>query len=425
MLHFSRAGLTNIACGLWFNKYKVMRPADKWNKKPAQARKRKTKTEADPAGPSEAQSDFPQSDYPQSDFYCDQPSVEPISQNTRGDSTEPSEAPITANHARANSEQPSQKPSETRNQWMNTDLDAALNRAIQSSPGGRNIMGTQESPIDLAADDLSPQPTRRLLFPSPRNNRETQSNHKTLDNAALPGSKPQSTTIIETAFVEDPSLGGPDKENMAPMGDEDLAHLFECSPGIFHTPARKANSPRKTPRIGSGSNTFEDLLKTPTPNRSSLKTLSSNARHAFTPRTCGNNATSGISAFLPTFSPAEKQNLCPLTPSRFANLSSPGGTSLNRGEMTPFTRQLTQLLSTAGNGTSPGRPFDFGDMSAFGMSPGGRGAIDFDKMEFSVHDFESMDFGDPTKVDDDAGVVLHVEQDAVTTSIEEEASMEQ
>jgi len=372
-----------------------MRPSDKWSKKVAKGRKRKT--DGDHAGPSE----------PQSDFFCDQPSMytdaaqpeeyDHAAPPMRGGSSEAPQAPLPRNHVRANSEQPAQRPSAGHNQWDNTDLDAALHRAIQSSPAGRSFVGTQESPIDLSAEELTPKPTRRVLFPSPRNNKE---GHKALDDTALPGAKPSSTTIIETAFVEDPQLTAADKENMPPPhnsvleAEDDLAHLFECSPGIFRTPGRARVSPsaKKTPRIGSGG--FEDLLKTPTPNRSSLKTLSSNARQAFTPRTCSNN--SNANTFLPTFSPAEKQNLgmAPLTPSRFANLSSPSRSA----QMTPFTRQLNQLLAHGGDGqgVSPGRgggiaSFDFADFGVFGNSPG-RG-LDFDKMEFSVEDFEGMDFG--------------------------------
>lgn len=399
----SRAQLTYIACGLWFNKYKVMRPPDKWIKKPGKGRKRKT--ELDPAGLSEPQSDFPQSDFPQSDFYCDPPSImytdavqpeERKPELSRGGSSEIPEGPPPLSHPRANSEQPASKPTNAKDQWSSTNLDAALHRAIQSSPAGRSFLGTQDSPIDLAAEDLTPKPTRRLLFPSPHN-----SKHKSLDDTALPGSKPVNSTIIEVANVEEPFLV--DKENMPPPAivdeEDDLAHLFECSPGIFRTPAaaRRSTPSHKTPRIGSGG--FEDLLKTPTPTRSSLKTLSSNARHAFTPRTCSNNNGSA-SAFLPTFTSAEKQTFGlsparggPTTPSRFANLSSPS--RANRGELTPFTRHITQLLAENGNSGSPGRGvvFDFADMGSF-ISPGR--SLDFDKMEFSMQDFESMDFGDKT-----------------------------
>lgn len=390
-----------------------MRPSDKWHKKPAKGRKRKTDT--DLAGPQE-----PQSDFPQSDFYCDPQTdaVEPEEQkgqSIRGCSTEIPEAPLPANHPRASSEQPSQKSSHALSQWVNTDLDAALQRAIQSSPAGRSFQGTQESPIDLSAEDLTPKPVRRTLFPSPQ--KEGYQHPKCLDDTALPGSKAQSSTIIEAAFVVDPFPQ--DKENMPPPADtdDDLAHLFECSPGIFRTPGHKSTPNKhvaqKTPRIGSGN--FEDLLKTPTPNRSSLKTLSSNARQAFTPRTCTNNSNSN--AFLPTFTSAEKVNLnlgmSPRTPGRFIPLSSPS--RANRGEMTPFTRQLTQLLGENGNSGaggnasgnsvfgSPGRSvgFDFADLSSF-MSPG-RG-LDFDKMEFNMDDFEGIDFSAlPANAEQEAG----------------------
>ncbi|KAJ4362744.1 hypothetical protein N0V95_001346 [Ascochyta clinopodiicola] len=52
------------------------------------------------------------------------------------------------------------------------EAEAALQRAIQSSPAG--FRRNKDSSIDVDSD-LTPRPTRRLLFPSPRKNGETKS----------------------------------------------------------------------------------------------------------------------------------------------------------------------------------------------------------------------------------------------------------
>ncbi|THX76276.1 hypothetical protein D6C89_06920 [Aureobasidium pullulans] len=358
--------LTKVACGLWFNKFKVMRPADKWVKKQAVSRKKQQRKAMPPAGPSE----------PQSDYFVDQPSalytdaVQPEDDNDNDNDNDSrsseertsEETAPPANRPRASSMQPQPKHDENEKQWTGPELDAALHRAIQSSPA--RFVGSQESPIEVEAE-LTPRPTRRLLFPSPR---ERNGQMKTLDDLALPGAKPQSSTIIEMAFVEEPN-----KENCPPRDeDDDLAHLFECSPNVFKTP-------RKTPEKNAIHHQ-DTLLKTPTPSRSSLRTVARNTR---TPS--GNQG----STFLPTFSSAEAKNLFPTTPSRWANLSSP-----SRNQMTPFTRQLTQLLSDAHHEApflSPGRQFEFSDAMPTFMTPGR-------SLDFNFDDFDMMN------VDISAGV---------------------
>jgi hypothetical protein len=328
-----------------------MRPSDKWVKKQTIKSKKQQRKAMPPAGPSE----------PQSDYFVDQPSalytdaVQPEDDsNSRSSEERTSEEiiqPVT--RPRASSVQPQPKRSESEKQWTGPELDAALHRAIQSSPA--RFVGSQESPIEVEAEE-TPRPTRRLLFPSPR---ERNGQMKTLDDLALPGSKPPSSTIIEMAFVEEPN-----KENCPPKDQEndDLAHLFECSPNVFKTP-------RKTPEQNA---TCQDtLLKTPTPSRSSLRTVARNTR---TPS--GNQG----STFLPTFSSAEAKNLFPTTPSRWANLSSP-----SRDQMTPFTRQLTQLLSDAHHEVpflSPGRQFEFSDAMPTFMTPGR--SLDFNFDDFDI-----------------------------------------
>lgn len=259
---------------------------------------------------------------------------------------------------------------------------AVLARAPSSSPA--SIEGTKESPIELG--DLTPQPTRRLLFPSPRREGEV----KRLDNMALPGAKPVMSSIIEMAIVEEEDV---DKENSHPAKDEeqrsrvddDLAHLFECSPGMFR--ARTPPRPGK-PTTPSRRNDGEDgekgaaLLATPTPARRTLKDSSVNN----TPVT-----RASASAFLPTFSPRETRTFQPSTPSRGKGGDAPSQT--NEQTMTPFTRQLTRLLNGNGGGLLDGgkdvppleghdesTPFDFADLPTF-TTPGRT-------LDFSIEDFE-------------------------------------
>ena len=346
--------LTEIACGLWFNKFRAMRPPEKWVKKQAAASRKKQQRKAmPPAGPSE----------PQSDYFVDQPSalytdaVQPEDETARSSRERSNEETSqSSSRPRANSMQPQPKRNDSQKQWSSAELDVALHRAIQSSPA--RCVGSQESPIDIE-DELTPRPTRRLLFPSPRGDGQM----KTLDDLALPGSKPPSSTIIEMAFVEEPN-----KENCPPREDDDLSHLFECSPNVFTTPLKTLYT-TGSPTLPHN---FDTLLKTPTPSRSSLRTVARNTR---TPS--GNQS----STFLPTFSSAEAKNLFPMTPSRWANLTSP-----SRNQMTPFTRQLTQLLSDAHHDvpfTSPGRHFDFSESMPTFMTPGRT-------LDFNFDDFDMM-----------------------------------
>ncbi|KAJ8106992.1 hypothetical protein OPT61_g9172 [Boeremia exigua] len=69
------------------------------------------------------------------------------------------------------------------------DAEAALERAIQSSPAG--FRRSKDSSVDVDAD-LTPKPTRRLLFPSPRKNGEV----KTLDFAKERSDKPAGRVVI-------------------------------------------------------------------------------------------------------------------------------------------------------------------------------------------------------------------------------------
>ncbi|KAK1090390.1 hypothetical protein LTR48_008387, partial [Friedmanniomyces endolithicus] len=153
-----------------------------------------------------------------------------------------------------------------------SQLDAALTRAVQSSPPFR---GSQQSPIEIS--DVTPRPTRRLLFPSPRRDGEVKSlddNGQASLNATPPSKGSGSNTLSslkggtsneDTNFnVFDAFLV--DKENMEPGLDldDDLMHLFQGSPtAMFKTPRKTRTKTGTTPR--SPQSQLDHLLKPTTP----------------------------------------------------------------------------------------------------------------------------------------------------------------
>lgn len=361
-LNDHRAGLTGSACGLWFNKFKYMRPSEKWNRNPKQQKKKQSTKK------NSLQSDMAE---PQLDFFTDGPAqlwtdqVQPddvVEEQDNQNDNDPQQHVFQppAKRQRANSMQARQPRPAAQGLWTGAELGAALHRAIQSSPA--RFVGTQESPIELE-DDLTPRPTRRLLFPSPRKDGESIS----LDDSALPapsvgmrgGGGDHTFALAKEALVPETI----DKENLPPLdADDEFAHLFEGSPGsllFFKTPSKRTPSKLTPPSKSIPS--FDALLATPTPSRR-VASLTRTPTHT------------NIDAFLPTFSSSETKNLFPSTPSRFNALTSPSRGTGSDAAMTPFTRHLTQMLHGANSGncnsdlgfgssSSPGRPFDFGDLN--------------------------------------------------------------
>ncbi|GAM89039.1 hypothetical protein ANO11243_070730 [Dothideomycetidae sp. 11243] len=357
MLDFNSIQVCN-PCGLWFNKLKYMRPEEKWSRGLKIAKKRPGKRDELQSDMLEPPSDFPNSDFPNSGFWTDQapPEETPGPENPdRQDKASSEDAADPVQHEtraplrpRANSVHLANHPSHRDAQWTSAELDAALQRAIQSSPA--RFLGTQESPIELE-DDLTPKPTRRLLFPSPRKNGEV----KSLDDSFLTLSNPQKASIKVPSPLDDPFINmvyTSDKENLPPLPhDEDLSKLFDCSP--FKTPSKTLSGIRSTPPSKSMSQ-FESLLATPTPTRRSGGLMK-------------RTPTRTMDAFLPTFSSAEKKDLLG-TPSRYMSLTSPARSLSGSGfgpPMTPFTRHLSQLLSDP----SAAQGMDFSDFSD--LTPGG------------------------------------------------------
>ena len=411
-------------CGDYIRKHGKIRPREMWDpamvdktsKKPGRAKKKRGAdlltsdlpapssdwdlptpfTElplfTDPFGPSEAQYDVPPSDMGQ--FMESQPLE-------NGHHCHTHQHPPT-------SYPPQQVPlNDAHEQEARADM-SALQKAIQSSPA--RILtprpSQQEQPVegDPAPEDaaqngnneiVTPKPTRRLLFPSPRKDGEfksleaSSSNGEKADanspegNTSQPLNKNKTTTTSNKTHPEQPrpmnsssnsdptqtkkQISEPflettevDKENLPPAvnDDDEFAHLFE--EGIFLPPATPG---RKTP------------------SKAIPRTPNSKSKNAFstglTPRTGSKRSAECMGP--------------PDTPTPTKRRSPRLAEKLNghHKEMTPFTKSLNQFLSD-GLTSSPSKAFNwtltsspaknlsstFGDMAAISrLTSGSNGRL--------------------------------------------------
>ncbi|KAL5119864.1 hypothetical protein ACEQ8H_002225 [Pleosporales sp. CAS-2024a] len=369
-------------CGLWLIKKGSMRPRKLWDKSDRGTKRKRQATAA--RTKSVSQDDDLASDAPNmsesgtGSFQSLDASVETAMRPPPSALVRASSCQITTNTSALDKEAAEQ----------------ALRRAIQSSPAG--VRGSRHSPIEVDAD-LTPRPTRRLLFPSPRKEGESKSLssqaaaaaaapddsirdlvperprcqrckklHRacdrerpcnTCDNAGIgfdgciPSAMPRTnwfeTPVVQMASVDEEN---PDKENCPPppAPEEDgLTHLFE-----------DPMSPKTTPQKDAA---FHDLLKTPTPG--------SRRRNALSPRRGGENGD-------------------PMTPSRTTpscTILTPRGTrAATVAPETPFTRQLNAMLSDGANFSSPSVGLDFAKFPTFNTP--GRQYCDFMNDEFLSSD---------------------------------------
>lgn len=353
-------------CGLWLMKKAAMRPKTVWDKS-----SRPTKRKRAQASGTRTKSMGHGDDLVSDAVVPDSDSVMPGDQDEPGPSLDGAPMGPPHFHERAASMQTTADPGLEVAQ-------AALRRAIQSSPAG--IRGSQKSPINIDPD-LTPRPTRRLLFPSPRKDGVTKSltskaalplkpvNAVTDEDDApkkprcqrckglkkacdrerpcrrcddagighdgcIPCEQPR-TNWFEQPVVRPATIGAenPDKENCPPspsqrtQQEDDFAHLFEDS-----------MSQKTTPQKNS---LFQDLLKTPTPG--------SRRRGLLTPK----RGTDDMDILT--------------TPSR--NIFTPRGTrAATIAPETPFTRQLNALLSDHPI-SSPSHGIDFSNFPTF-TTPG-------------------------------------------------------
>lgn len=232
-----------------------------------------------------------------------------------------------------------------------TSAVAALERAIRSSP--HKFRGTEGVPIDV--EDLTPQPTRRVLFPSPTLSEEVKSRRNSIVEDSGKRRIQHSGKTFET-----PDNDQADKENCPPpVEDDGLDHLFTEDHHVT-----RAITP--TPVSSSQAHTFK------TPRRSPDRL----------PPTTGDFFSSAAKALL----------RAPTTPKRTpTNIIQP------LGELTPFTAHLNQLLSDGNNGNgSPGsNGFDFPSLPSLHNTPSRR-TIDFDFSQFDSQDLLSTDVPMPS-----------------------------
>ena len=231
------------------------------------------------------------------------------------------------------------------NRMSDATAAVALQRAIQSSPA--RLIGTQNVPIEV--EDLTPKPTRRLLFPSPTQSEENRAlrDHNSNTRNKIPHNPGPSTKDFGSHHDQ------ADKENCPPVEDEDgIDHLFE------------ENDQRSISRP-----------TTPTPNSKlltpSFKTPRKSTSPPRTPKTSD------------LFSSAARALLHPMaTPKR-----TPSKSNIQAlGELTPFTAHLNSLLSEANDSQN----FDFPSLPSLDSSPH-RVRNDFDFSQFDATDFLSTD----------------------------------
>jgi hypothetical protein len=390
-------------CGLWFNKFRNMRPPEKWGSKSGTRRPRKQKIVDRDVGMS-TDGIEPQSEA----FFTDQ--VGPDDAGDGGDVYKEGQIdgadekdhglpqiPPQNNRPRANSLSTAQpRHGGSQPHWNASQLNNALTRAVQSSPV--RLEGSQQSPIEV--EDLTPRPTRRLLFPSPRREGEVKSldDNAQVSLKAMPPAPALGQVLkegIEITFDQnDASVFEAfifNKENLAPgifdseMGDEELARLFENgSPSaLFKTPFK---TPRKSPRLNGSRETtrtqrqLSHLLQTPTPGKRKALTPNRNAAN-------GVNLNAGGAANDFMTSPSSSRYFLRSTPSRASRTNTPARlhhSDAGNNGISPFSRHLAEMLSDANN--SNGGPFtsspsggvaaqfDFSDLPTF-TTPGRPGGL--------------------------------------------------
>ena len=343
-------------CGNYVRQRGMHRPQQFWNRAPRQPgekRKRSRPSKPTTSQPMQPSSDFYADNMPQfsSDYFQDLPSMlytDPIPPQNHLSTTIPQVAstPAPAGSAHVNIDQsiPQNGASDPNDVCKQTNWDpataaTALRRAIQSSPA--RILGTQQSPIEIDPD-LTPKPTNRLLFPSPRKEGEFKSLDRQRNNKDVSVRDAQPEVVSPNGpsatnepakpneSIEVPEDSYTDKENLPPpIEDDDLAHLFED----FHPATPGKPSPATARFIAA-------LLKTPT---------SSSKRMYSTPRTRrSENSKNGHvdDSLLNTPSRITRsvtRALKALTPTKSTPKSEP--TAADPSTFTPMTAHLHKLLT--------------------------------------------------------------------------------
>ena len=328
---------------------KCMRPPEKWAKPSEPTTKRR--------GPYKRRKGKNGEGEPQSDCMTDS------LQKTQGQTSpvrEPDEPPNDQGveqlpprkRQRASSVEPRAQSSEDKTQWNGPAAAAAFRRAIQSSPP--RLVGTAKTPIEIDAE-LTPKPTRRLLFPSPRRQGELKSlddreKSKSSQAERVSPSKAKSH-LAEVMYHNIMNDMNNDKENCPPPSqssieqDDEYAELFMDNAPDFqmisgNVTTNNTNNSTTTPSRSVTSLLF-DPLKTPK-SRNSASTMNSSARKKRAPLEVTSNGSTGKHAI------ARRHSIELSTPSRSAKRQQQqqlSGSAVT-ASMTPLTASLYQIFSS-------------------------------------------------------------------------------
>ena len=228
---------------------------------------------------------------------------------------------------------------------------AALERAIKSSP--HKFMGTQEVPIELG--DLTPQPTRRVLFPSPKQC-EQQPHLKQV--SVLSGTSP---TLNHTTSRDSPATKSSllDKENCPPSACNDIDRFF--NEDAYAAPDRS-------------------IILTPSKTKYPFLNRTPKQSPCHRPSTTGEPLSTSKVLVRPPETPKR-------TSARYAGVLA---------EITPFTAHLNQLLSDANAGTPETSHFNFPTLPSLRNTPNSSRILDFDFGNFDSQDLISTDIPIPS-----------------------------
>ena len=351
-------------CGLWLHTRKCMRPKEAWDK--------------NPRGPDEKRRRGPSSGRPRTGSIPNLPTSRTSGGNTvysepssptekERKAADPSEAeshPPVLTRPRASSEE--KTPRKARQTALDDASAAvALERAIKASP--HKFVGSQQTPVELG--DLTPQPTRRVLFPSPPKPQGGVNRSLCLsDCAEIPKSSPKSSI----ANINTPSE----------KGDNPLAadsHDFD----EFLVEDHELVTISRVPTAAKTTNSQKVLLKTP--KRSPIRKL---------PPTTGEFFSSAAKAIFRNTN---------LTPTKRTPTRAHSGLSGPLEELSPFTAHLNQLLSEPNNpnqdesaAEESGSPhgsshtFDFPSLPSLHNTPGGRSGARILEFDFSALDSQDL-----------------------------------
>ena len=304
------------ACGLWLSKFKCMRPEDKWVKQPRKDpgdRRKRVRNKKPAADGAPTPSESGQTEREAST--ADQPTPSDAAEGeTPRDEVDDHES--TSRKPRASSAEPERHHHPSVSTMDKTTAEAALRRAIQSSPA--RLIGTPTKPVNVEGFGT----TRRLLFPSPRKEGE----QKGLEDGVL-----QESTAKQRAR----SSGSPSesKTGSSYIHNKENHPLTTHNVVLDHTSASFEGHDASTIRSHTPSHSSPsspNIFKTPLRSTGNSITSQNPA-----------SARSGLSSL---FSSAAKPRAYQLdTPGRHAGLNANSRTA--SPQYTPFTQQLHHMLS--------------------------------------------------------------------------------